>query len=281
MKSRGFTLIELLVVISILSFLSSVVMSSLNSAREKARLGAGRSFASQAYRVAADSAVGVWDFNEGGGTTAVDRSGFNYSGTISAGASYSTDTYAGTGWSLSFNGTTGYVEVPYNSNLAPTSAVTFGAWFKPNNLVANQRVLSKTEVGGYQLSLNEGSGFCPGAVLCALVYVGGTYHSVTYPLSSFSTGRWYHSMASYDGETLKLYVDGKEVASNSTPSGAIAYASNNTLCIGAEPSVTCTAGAYFSGLIDDPRVFAKGLTAKEVGKIFAEGAPRHKFAIEL
>lgn len=36
-KSRGFTLIELLVVISIISLLSSVVLSSVNAARAKAR----------------------------------------------------------------------------------------------------------------------------------------------------------------------------------------------------------------------------------------------------
>jgi prepilin-type N-terminal cleavage/methylation domain-containing protein len=37
MSKRGFTLIELLVVISIVSFLSSVILASLNSARAKAR----------------------------------------------------------------------------------------------------------------------------------------------------------------------------------------------------------------------------------------------------
>src|SRR3989344_5438428 len=43
-KTKGFTLIELLVVISIISLLSSIVLSSVSSARDKARIAAGKQF---------------------------------------------------------------------------------------------------------------------------------------------------------------------------------------------------------------------------------------------
>lgn len=46
-RPRGFTLIELLVVVSIISLLSSVVLSSLNTAREKARTSKARAELSQ------------------------------------------------------------------------------------------------------------------------------------------------------------------------------------------------------------------------------------------
>jgi prepilin-type N-terminal cleavage/methylation domain-containing protein len=80
---RGFTLIELLVVIAIIGVLSSVVLASLNSAREKARDAKRRADLSQMR-----TALELYYDNHGT---------YLVSGTGSAGTGYGWFTYSGSG----------------------------------------------------------------------------------------------------------------------------------------------------------------------------------------
>ena len=70
--------------------------------------------------------------------------------------------------------------------------------------------------------------------------------------------RWSHLAATYDGTTLRLYVNGT-LASSRAVSGAMP-SSTGPLRIGGN-SVW---GEYFTGLIDEVRVYNRALSAAEV-----------------
>ncbi len=69
---------------------------------------------------------------------------------------------------------------------------------------------------------------------------------------------WTHLAATYDGATLRLFVNGVQVASVAR-SGAIAT-SADPLQIGGDPIY----GQYFAGRIDEVRVYNTALTAAQI-----------------
>ena len=64
MHSLGFTLIELLVVIAIIGMLASIVLVSLRSSQDKARVARGLQFSQSVYHAIGVDATGIWRFDE-------------------------------------------------------------------------------------------------------------------------------------------------------------------------------------------------------------------------
>ena len=86
--------------------------------------------------------------------------------------------------------------------------------------------------------------------------------------SQLAANTWVHLAATYDGATLRLYVNGAQVGSRAvTQSMAL---SAGPLQIGGN----AVWGEYFSGLIDDVRVYNRALTSAEItnGMTTAVGA---------
>jgi prepilin-type N-terminal cleavage/methylation domain-containing protein len=123
---KGFTLVEMLVVIAIIGLLASIVLVYLGSVRDKARIAAGLQFSANVHHALGVEAVGLWDFNEGSGTTVKDDSGNNNNGTIS-GATYMTDTFSKSGYSLKFDGAD-YIIIPDTVFSEINQYITISVW---------------------------------------------------------------------------------------------------------------------------------------------------------
>ena len=71
--------------------------------------------------------------------------------------------------------------------------------------------------------------------------------------------QWSHLAATYDGTTLRLYVNG--VVAASTPFTGDMATSTDPLRIGGNSVY----GEYFVGVIDEVRIYYRALTAAEIG----------------
>lgn len=256
MQHRGFTLIELLVVIAIIGVLSSVVLVSLNTAREKGKVSAGKKFAATMEHALGDQAVAAWNFDECSGTSAFDGSGNSNTGTLTGTPTWSTDTPTGIGCSLLFNGTTDYVALANTASLGVTTQFTVSAWVKVSSSApATWNMVIGGALGDWGFGYNNIAGV-DGKMRLTKVSVADAAAAQT----QVTKATWNHVAMVFTNNTVTYYLNGQA-------NGTAAFAQTFTPSakrIGSAPAY----GAYFAGNIDVVRVYAKSFTAQEVRNVY-------------
>ena len=194
--------------------------------------------------------VAAYAFDEGSGSSVADLSGNGNVGALD-GASWTTAGKFGS--ALSFNGSSSRVRVPDAPSLDLTSAVTLEAWVYPAAAQSDWRAVVQKEADSYLLSASSFGTLRPATG----VTVGGSVPNAFGP-NALPVGVWSHLAMTYDGATLRLYVNGVQVAS--TPVTGAITSTGNPLWIGGNSPY----GEYFNGRIDEVRVYRAALSQAEI-----------------
>ena len=194
--------------------------------------------------------MAAYGFNEGSGTVVSDVSGNGNNGTIT-GATWTTSGKYGN--ALTFNGTNALVAINNAASLQLTSGMTLEAWVYPTTVSSAWRDVIYKGNDNYYLEGTSSKSSRPaaGAIL------GGVYGEV-YGTAALTANTWAHLAATYDGATMRLYVNGVQVSSLAK-TGPIAT-STNPLQIGGDSIY----GQYFPGTIDEIRIYNRALSVAEI-----------------
>jgi len=146
-----------------------------------------------------------------------------------------------------------------------TGAFAVSFWAKLESLPQNPSYypIHKTdETNGWGFTYAHSGG-----VLSFAGYSGGANKFSINDPAGFTTGTWYHVVATGDGSTLvELYVNGKAVAFGAASGAVGAYTGQMNL------GKHVTLGRYYDGLIDEVAFWNRRLHYGEVLDLYAAGA---------
>jgi len=169
------------------------------------------------------------------------------------------------GQAVVLDGKSQSIKIPHYAGLKPDKAITISAWIKPAKITEGwwwQEIYRKED--GDARSLLALGQYKDKHCLCFGLGIGGKYSDYGVPLAGpkLLDGKWHLVCATYDGKALRFYADGKEIGTTK--------ATGDMMTSGEAPAYIGSAKGseeYFTGGIDDVRIYNRALSADEIKKL--------------
>lgn len=224
--------------------------------------------------------VGQWKLDEGSGTSVTDSTGNASAGTISGGATYTSNVFMRPrqlvrdfGTCLNFDGIDDIASITTVSAQNDLTTITLAAWINPRSFgeSSSGRIFSKASglTGRWRLGMNNSGGTRLNFVA---QWNGGSTGNWASPVGSIQLGVWQHVAVTYDMTSTSndplYYINGVLVSTTETsaPSGSLTADDANAY-IGNDSTTART----FDGLIDDVQLYNKVLTQAEITALYYQG----------
>jgi hypothetical protein len=232
--------------------------TELGNARDSAGLAQPEEGVQQGYAHTSltDGLVAYYPFDSSEVTPAVDEALGNH-GTIN-GATY---TSGQIGQALNFDSSNNEhvdlgTHVQYLSN-----EFTVSCWFNPS-AVNNGNLQSIVDLRKNNAIIIRANG--DGNLYFYHSATDGTFDSVS---TSISNGNWYFALMTWDGSTVRAFLDTTEVGTISNSSHG--QKNNTDAGIGGQDSIA----EFYNGDIDEPRIYDRALSTPEIQALYNRTKP--------
>ena len=161
-----------------------------------------------------------------------------------------------------FNGSNSYITVPTLSGFTNYN-FTMSFWFNSTSTAAQYFMDFRNPIY-MEFGYDVGSG-AYNNTYSFIIYTGSQY--ALHSSANLRDGNWHHIAVTYDGVTLKMYID-NATPITSTPNDNTQFSHSSGNKIGA----SATGTAVMNGSIDQVRIFNRALNSTEISKLYGNGA---------
>ncbi len=216
--------------------------------------------------------VGHWELDEGSGTTTQDSSGNGRDGTLANGPQW---VVGKTGNAVQFDGTDDHVDLGTPAELYIPDNYTYTAWFKVGqNIDGDSGVQYLLCIGSRSdlvFGVEDGVG-ADGDLSLHYYDTAASFHAVGVAQTVWSSDEWHMVAGTKDSTGHKIYLDGYLRNSDSNTNDDN-YATSRMISLGAR---AWTGHQYFTGTIDDVRIYDRPLSLAEIAGLAGRTQPFDK-----
>ena len=215
-------------------------------------------------------------FDEDDGGQVTDISGNNIEGTFE-GAVWSKD--GKIGGAVHLEDSEQFVEVDAVPELDITDELTIQAWFFPEESQGDSNLMgrrSSANVGGYCLQWS--AQFTGAPQIETWINIGGWQGSRNKQTIKPALEEWHHVSSTFDGDTIRQYIDGKLDVEFTPPKGKI-----NSIEVVFRIGKAQTGLDGMVGLVDEVAIYNRALSVEEINQdmengVFFAVSPQDKLA---
>jgi hypothetical protein len=199
--------------------------------------------------------VGVWHFDEGSGTTALDSSGNSNDGTLKNMDLATAWVEGKNDYAVAFDATDDYIDCGNDDSLNINDAITIAAWVKPDVIADSQTIVYGGRTN-YLLDLYSNK---------LQFHPDTRYDKSSSNTFTYSPVEWMHVSVTYSYSTGQgtFYKDGESIGSFTNTQTPAPY---GNLMIG-----YYNTNLKFDGAIDEVKIYSRALSAEEIQADYETG----------